>query len=106
MATEVVAVTATGVFVVNGPEDDPDGETGIYIRWCDAEDNVVRLGQRIFKATQAGDFRKAGNLQKLLLRSLSNTLISVRQVAQRNRAARPQGSTARSLSRVLPWPSW
>lgn len=85
MTTDVVAVTATGVFVVNGPEDDPDGDPGIYIRWRDAEDNVVRLGQRIFKATQAGDFKKIRSLQKLLLRSLSNTLISVRQVAQRNK---------------------
>jgi RNA-directed DNA polymerase len=84
MTAEVVAVAATGVLVVNGPEDDPGGP-GIYIRWRDAEGNVARLGQRIFKATQAGDFKKVGSLQKLLLRSLSNTLVSVRQVAQRNK---------------------
>jgi RNA-directed DNA polymerase len=85
MTTEVVAVTASGAFVVNGPEDSPDGDLGIYIRWRDAEDNVARLGQRIFKATQVGDFKKSRSLQKLLLRSLSNTLVSVRQVAQRNK---------------------
>jgi RNA-directed DNA polymerase len=85
MAAEVVAVTATGVFVVNGPEDDPGSGPGIYIRWRDAEDNVARLGQRIFKAAQVGDSRKVGSLQKLLLRGLSNTLVSVRQVAQRNK---------------------
>jgi len=82
MTAEVVAVTASGAFVVNGPEDSPDGDHGIYIRWRDAEDNVARLGQRIFKATQIGDFKKTRSLQKLLLRSLSNTLVSVRQVAQ------------------------
>jgi hypothetical protein len=59
MTTEVVAVTASGAFVVNGPEDSPDGDLGIYIRWRDAEDNVARLGQRIFKATQVGDFKKS-----------------------------------------------
>jgi RNA-directed DNA polymerase len=56
-------VAATGVIVVNGPEDNPDA--GTYLRWRDAEDNVARLGQRIFKATQAGDFKKVRNLQKL-----------------------------------------
>jgi hypothetical protein len=65
MTTEVVAVTASGAFVVNGPEDSPDGDLGIYIRWRDAEDNVARLGQRIFKATQVGDFKKSRSLQKL-----------------------------------------
>ena len=91
MTTEVVAVTASGAFVVNGPEDSPDGDRGIYIRWRDAEENVARLGQRIFKATQVGDFKKSRSLQKLLLRSLSNTLVSVRQVAQRNTGRRTAG---------------
>ena len=64
MTTEVVAVTASGVFVVNGPEDDPDSG-GIYLRWRDVEDNVARLGQRVFKATQVADFKKVRSLQKL-----------------------------------------
>ena len=41
-----------------------------------------RLRQRIFKATRDGDWAKVRNLQKLMLRSLSNTLVSVRQVTQ------------------------
>lgn len=85
MTIDVIAVTATGVTVVNRPEGDRDGGPGFHLRWRDAERNVARLGQRIFKATQEGDFRKVRSLQKLLLRSLSNTLISVRQVAQRNK---------------------
>ncbi len=94
MMTEVVAVTASGVFVVNGPKDDPDSD-GIYLRWRDAEDNVARLGQRIFKATRAADFTKVRSLQKLLLRSLSNTLLSVRQVAQRNKGRSTAGIDGR-----------
>jgi RNA-directed DNA polymerase len=90
MTTEVVAVTASGVFVVNGPEDDPDSG-GIYLRWRDVEDNVARLGQRVFKATQVADFKKVRSLQKLLLRSLSNTLVSVRRVAQRNKGRSTAG---------------
>src|SRR6188472_616728 len=88
-STDVAVVAATGVIVVNGPEDNPDA--GTYLRWRDAEDNVARLGQRIFKATQAGDFKKVWNLQKLMLRSLSNTLVSVRQVAQRNKGRATAG---------------
>jgi len=49
-----------------------------------ARDNVRRLRQRIFKAAQAGDHKKVRNLQKLMLRSHSNTLISVERVTEHN----------------------
>ena len=67
---------------VNGPED--VGLEWDAVDWRTAEDNVRRLRQRIFAATRAGDLKKVRSLQKLLLRSLSNTLISVRQVTERN----------------------
>jgi RNA-directed DNA polymerase len=54
------------------------------VRWRAHEDNVRRLRQRIFKATQDGDLAKVRNLQKLMLRSWSNVLVSVRQATQRN----------------------
>ncbi|MFC0529424.1 group II intron reverse transcriptase/maturase [Phytohabitans kaempferiae] len=54
------------------------------VDWRAAEDHVRRLRQRIFAATRAGDLKKARSLQKLMLRSRSNTLISVRQVTERN----------------------
>jgi RNA-directed DNA polymerase len=68
--------------MVNGPEGavlDWDA-----IDWRAVEDDVRRLRQRIFKASQAGDLKKVRNLQKLMLRSFANTLISVRRVTQRN----------------------
>src|SRR5437899_3360638 len=74
---------------VNGPEDDLDDWAAID--WCTHEDNVRRLRQRIFKATQAGDLRRVRQLQKLMLRSRSNTLISVRLVTQRNAGRRTAG---------------
>jgi Retron-type reverse transcriptase len=67
---------------VNGPGDavaDWDA-----IDWRAAEDEVRRLRQRIFAATRAGDLKKVRSLQKLMLRSRSNTLVSVRQVTERN----------------------
>jgi len=66
---------------VNGPKDLPDWDA---IDWRGQEAQVRRLRQRIFKATQAGDFKQVRNLQKLMLRSRANTLVSVRRVTQRN----------------------
>ena len=52
--------------------------------WRLHEDNVRRLRKRIFKAARDGDLATVRNLQKLMLRSWSNTLVSVRQATQRN----------------------
>src|SRR5437016_11606515 len=83
------AMTASSTARVNGPEDDLDGCGAVD--WRAHEDNVRRLRQRIFKATQDGDLRRVRRLQKLMLRSRSNTLISVRQVTQRNAGRRTAG---------------
>src|SRR5918995_107223 len=68
------------VDVVNGPEG------GVLdwrlVDWRQAEDDVRRLRQRIFAASRAGDLAKARNLQKLMLRSRANTLVSVRRVTE------------------------
>ena len=74
--------------MVNGPEDLPrvdlDAVDWDSIVWAGPAREVERLRQRIFKAAQEEDWPKVRNLQKLMLRSRSNTLISVRQVTQRN----------------------
>ena len=75
--------------VVNGPEGDVLGWDAV--NWRQAEDDVRRLRQRIFTASRAGDLKKVRNLQKLMLRSLSNTLVSVRQVTQRNAGRKTAG---------------
>jgi RNA-directed DNA polymerase len=67
---------------VNGPEDED-----LYwasVDWRRVEEDVRRLRQRIFTASQAGDLKKVRNLQKLTLRSRSNTLLSVRRVTEIN----------------------
>jgi RNA-directed DNA polymerase len=68
--------------VVNGPEDGPSGWDAVS--WRAAEENVRRLRQRIFTASQAGDLKRVRNLQKLMLRSRSNALVSVRRVTELN----------------------
>ena len=52
---------------VNGPE----GEVLDWdaVDWRRVEDDVRRLRQRIFTATQEGDLKRIRNLQKLMLRS-------------------------------------
>jgi len=66
----------------NGPEDEPCSWD--QVSWLSAEENVRRLRQRIFTASQAGDLKRVRNLQKLMLRSRSNTLVSVRRVTELN----------------------
>ena len=68
--------------VVNGPEGDVSDWRAIDRRR--AEDDVRRLRQRIFAATQAGDLARARNLQKLMLRSRANAILSVRRVTEVN----------------------
>jgi RNA-directed DNA polymerase len=68
--------------MVNGPEDDVvDWDA---VQWRRVEDDVRRLRQRIFTATQAGDLARVRNLQKLMLRSRANALLSVRRVTEIN----------------------
>ena len=67
---------------VNEPED--VAQKWDAINWRLHEGNVRRLRQRIFTATKDGDLATVRNLQKLMLRSWSNTLVSVRQATQRN----------------------
>ena len=74
---------------VNGPEDVvPDWDV---VEWRAHEGNVRRLRQRIFKAAQEGDLATVRNLQKMMLRSWSNTLVSVRQATQRNAGRKTAG---------------
>jgi RNA-directed DNA polymerase len=61
------------------------------VDWRLHEDNAGRLRRRIFKAAKEGDLAKVRSLQKMMLRSWSNTLVSVRQVTQRNAGRRTAG---------------
>jgi RNA-directed DNA polymerase len=61
------------------------------VNWRNANKMVRNLRQRIFRATQKGDWNTVRSLQKLMLRSYSNTLVSVRRVAQENTGRRTPG---------------
>jgi RNA-directed DNA polymerase len=86
------------------------------VNWRKAHKVVRRLRQRIFKATRFGSLKLVRNLQRLLMRSYSNILISVRKVTQINQGKNTLGvdklvvktPTARGLlvdilTKLIPW---
>jgi len=91
--TPAVAGVTGRARIANGPEDQPRNAPSQWDRidWRAQEEQVRRLRQRIFKASQEQDWPKVRNLQKLMLRSRANTLVSVRQVTQRNAGRRTAG---------------
>lgn len=55
------------------------------VNWRQVNRRVRNLRQRIFRASRENNLKKVRSLQKLMLRSCSNTLKSVRQVTQENK---------------------
>ena len=89
MTRRQAAKSAGSDVVVNGPEDQTlDWHA---VDWHAAQENVRRLRQRIFTASQAGDLKKVRNLQKLMLRSHANTLLSVQRVTEINAGRKTAG---------------
>ena len=91
---------AATTVVVSGPEDATLDWRQVDWRAC--EGNVRRLRQRIFTATKAGHLARVRRLQRLMLRSRSNTLLSVRRVTERNAGRLTAGGTARWCSPQRP----
>jgi len=89
MTTPAAASAIDGVGMVNGPEDELFDWAAT--NWRAVEDDVRRLRQRIFTASQAGDLKRVRNLQKLMLRSRANTLVSVRRVTEVNAGRKTAG---------------
>ena len=53
--------------------------------------SLETCGARIFRARKLGDFRKLRSLQKLMLRSYANLLLSVRRITQTNQGKATAG---------------
>jgi RNA-directed DNA polymerase len=67
--------------LANGTEKQTDWNA---IDWRKANRTVRNLRHRFFRATQEGNLNKVRSLQKLMLKSYSNRLVSIRRVAQIN----------------------
>src|SRR4029077_20276469 len=87
-----------------------------FTDWRKANRIVTNLRQRIFKAARANDHRRVRSLQKLMLRSRSNILMSVRRVTQVNagrntpgvdkvlvKTPAARGELVDQLSALQPW---
>ena len=61
------------------------------IHWGQVKKRVRNLRQRIYRATQNGQWNRVRSLMKLMLRSYSNLLLSVRRVTQENQGKRTAG---------------
>ena len=96
MTTRQTATPPVAVDMANGPEDEPlDWDA---IDWRTVEDDVRHLRQRIFTASKAGDLKRVRSLQKLMLRSRANTLLSVRRVTELNSGRKTAGVDGRVVS--------
>jgi N-terminal domain of reverse transcriptase len=95
---------AATMVVVNGPKDATLDRRDIDWRACEA--TVRRLRQRIFTASRAGDLKRVRNLQKLMLRSRANTLVSVRRATERNTGRLTAGVDGEVCSLPGPGQSW
>ncbi|MBT2459787.1 group II intron reverse transcriptase/maturase [Streptomyces sp. ISL-86] len=87
-------VKADADVMTNGPADDITDWHDID--WRAVEDEVRRLRQRIFTASREGDLKRVRNLQKLMLRSRANTLMSVRRVTEINAGRKTAGVDGRT----------
>src|SRR5947208_5770541 len=74
--------------LANGTEVQTDWNA---IDWRKTNRIVWNPRQRIFRATQEGDLKKVRSLQKLMLKSYSNRLVSVRRVTQVNAGKKTPG---------------
>src|SRR5258707_12402456 len=90
-----------GPTLANGTEKHPDTNWNA-IDWHQQERRVRNLRQRIFRATQAGDGKRVRSLQKLMLRSRANRMVSVRRVAELNQGKKTPGVGKGLLKKPAP----
>ena len=61
------------------------------INWNKINEYVKKLRQRIFRAEQLGQKRKVRKLQRLMIRSKANLLLSIKKVTQINKGRKTAG---------------
>nr|WP_253307340.1 reverse transcriptase N-terminal domain-containing protein [Rickettsia endosymbiont of Ceutorhynchus assimilis] len=59
--------------------------------WRKLEKSVFKLQKRIYRASKCNDIKKMHNLQRLLLKSTSASMLAVRRVTQDNRGKKTAG---------------
>ncbi len=79
--------------MMNKPNSDSQQNTEGWkaINWRTAERYVFKLQKRIYAASRSGDVKRVRKLQKTLMRSWSNKVLSVRRVTQDNTGKKTAG---------------
>ena len=79
--------------MMNKPNSDSQQNTEGWktINWRKAERYVFKLQKRIYAASRRGDVKRVRKLQKTLMRSWSNKVLSVRRVTQDNTGKKTAG---------------
>jgi RNA-directed DNA polymerase len=82
--------------VMEKPKSDSQSNTEGWkaINWRQVERYVFKLQKRIYAASRCGDIKRVRKLQKTLMRSWSNRVISVRRVTQDNTGKKTAGVSA------------
>ena len=78
---------------MNKPKSDskPNTEGWKDINWRKVERYVFKLQKRIYAASRCDDVKRVRKLQKMLMRSWSNKVLSVRRVTQENQGKKTAG---------------
>jgi len=71
--------------------NEPTAPRWASIDWRTVETTVRRLQERIYRATERGERRKARSLQRLLVRASSAKLLAIRRVTQENQGKHTAG---------------
>jgi hypothetical protein len=79
------------VSVLAGRTDELAPPLWAGIDWRTVETTVRRLQERIYRATERGERRKARSLRRLLVRASSAKRLAIRRVTQENRGKRTAG---------------
>lgn len=75
-----------------------DFEDWDSVDWDQADAHVRELRRAIFRATKEGDLKKVRTLQRIMLRSTENRLVSVRRVTEFNRGKKTAGVDQRVVT--------
>ena len=81
----------TNLYMVNVMPQNNDAIIWINIKWKKEGQIVNNLRQRIYRASANGDIKRVRNLQKLMMRSQANVLVSIRRVTQQNHGKNTPG---------------
>lgn len=68
------------------------------INWKLVNRRIKNLRRRIYRATQNGQWNKVRSLMKLMIRSYSNLLLSMRRVTQENEGKKTAGTDGQTAT--------